>query len=65
MFQESKNAAYGLAAGGRACVVGGDGGVREGVPGEGRLIARCLFGDGQERRQRGGVVAEQPSAHPA
>jgi len=38
MFQEPENAAYGLAAGGRAGVVGDGGGIREGVPGEGRLV---------------------------
>ena len=57
IFQESEDAAYGLAAGGRAGVVDDGGCIREGVPGEGRQVTRCLFGDGDERGQRGGAPA--------
>ena len=38
-------------------MVDDDGGVREGVPGEGRVVARCLFGDGDQRGERGGGPA--------
>ena len=34
-----------------------DGPIREGVPGEGRLVDRRLFGHGDERRKRGGAPA--------
>jgi hypothetical protein len=53
IFQEQENAVYRLAAGRGPNMVGGYGGVREGVPSEGRLVTRCLFGDGQEGLQRG------------
>ena len=45
-------------------MVGDDGRIREGVPGQGRLVTRCLFGDGDERRERGRApagVGQRPS----
>ena len=45
-FQESQNAAYGLAADGFPGLVGDGGCVRERVPGEGRQVRRCLFCEG-------------------
>ena len=50
-FQESEDAADGLAAGGRAGLIGDGGCIREGIPGQGGQVTRCLFGDGQERRR--------------
>src|SRR5216684_7259895 len=41
-----------------------DGCVREGVPGQSRLVTRCLFGDGDERRQRGGAPT-RPGQRPS
>jgi hypothetical protein len=46
--QQAEGPADGLAAGGRSGLVGDSGGTCEGVPGEGRLVARRLFGDGDE-----------------
>ena len=48
-FQESQNAAYGLAASGFPGLVGDGGCVRERVPGEGLEARRRLFGEGDER----------------
>ena len=62
-FQQVEGAADGLAAGRRAGLVGDGGGVREGVPGEGRQVTRCLFGDGDERGQRGGALT-RPGQRP-
>src|SRR6202040_2495247 len=56
-FQAPENSAYGPAAGRRARVVNDDGRIREGVPGEGRVVTPCLFCDGDERGERGGVPA--------
>ncbi|MGO9467584.1 MAG: hypothetical protein ACLQVF_25870, partial [Isosphaeraceae bacterium] len=52
-FQQAEGAAYGLATGGQSGLVGDGGCTPERVPGEGRLVTRCLFGDGDERRERG------------
>ena len=48
-FQQAEGAAYRLAAGGHAGLVGNRGCTPERVPGEGRQVTRCLFGDGDER----------------
>jgi hypothetical protein len=55
VFQEPEDAVYSPAVGGRAGLADDDGRIRERVPGEGRLVTRCLFGDGEERRERGGA----------
>ena len=57
IFQKPENAAYGLAAGGLARVVDDLCRIRESVPGEVRQVTRCLFGDGEKRRERGGAPA--------
>ena len=48
-FQQAEGAADGLAAGGHSGLVGDSGCTPERVPGEGRQVTRCLFGDGDER----------------
>ena len=48
-FQQVEGAADGLAAGGQAGLIGDSGGTPERVPGEGRQVTRCLFGDGDQR----------------
>src|SRR6185312_8553726 len=48
-FQQAEGAAYRLAAGGHAGLVGDRGCTPERVPGEGRQVTRCVFGDGDER----------------
>ena len=48
-FQQAEDAADGLAAGGRSGLVGDRGCTPERVPGQGRQVTRCLFGDGDER----------------
>src|SRR6204780_1324287 len=62
-FQQAEGAVYGLAAGGQSGLGGDSGCTPEGVPGEGRLVTRCLFGDGDERGQRGGAPA-RPGQRP-
>src|ERR1700761_7915974 len=52
-FQESENAAYGLAARERARMVDDGSRIREGIPGEGWEVTRCLFGNGDEGLKRG------------
>ena len=54
-FQQSESAVDGLAARGRSGLVGDGGRAPERVPGQRRPVTGCLFGDGDERRQRGGA----------
>ncbi len=48
-FQQAEGTADDLAAGGQAGLVGDSGRTPEGVPGEGRLVTRRVFGDGDQR----------------
>jgi hypothetical protein len=52
-FQQGESAVDGLAAGWRSGLVGHSGRAPDGVPGQHRQGTRCLFSDGDERRQRG------------
>ena len=61
--QQIEGAAYRLAAGGSAGLVGDGGRAPECVPGEGQLVRRCLFGNGDERGQCGGALA-RPGQRP-
>ena len=64
VLAQAEGTADGLTAGGHSGLVGDSGGTPERVPGEGRLVTRRLFGDGNERGQRGGAPA-RPGQRPS